>query len=222
MDNPTQFGKATSAWDAVKRWNRKLHIHLGLFLLLFVWLFSVTGYCLNHPTWFHNQPKRREFHAQVHVPAERDNQQLAEMILRQIANVSGEIVLARNKPPPGHFTFRVLTADKLTNIDVELATGTTKLIEIQRAFAGALANLHTMTGVRRVWAEPGEPVRDWYLTRLWSLSIDATAVGMALLTLSAIILWLPLNQKRIAGLIALSLGAVSSGFFVWGLKFLAK
>jgi hypothetical protein len=32
-------------------WNRKAHYYLGLYLLLFIWLFSLTGLLLNHPRW---------------------------------------------------------------------------------------------------------------------------------------------------------------------------
>ena len=35
----------------VERWNRKLHYYLGLFLLFFLWLFSLTGLLLNHGSW---------------------------------------------------------------------------------------------------------------------------------------------------------------------------
>ena len=32
-------------------WNKKLHYYLGLYFLLFLWLFSFTGLLLNHPRW---------------------------------------------------------------------------------------------------------------------------------------------------------------------------
>lgn len=31
--------------------NRKIHIHLGLFLLLFIWLFSISGLIINNGKW---------------------------------------------------------------------------------------------------------------------------------------------------------------------------
>src|SRR5438552_16365501 len=33
-----------------ERWNRKLHLYVGLFLLFFIWLFAFSGLLLNHPT----------------------------------------------------------------------------------------------------------------------------------------------------------------------------
>jgi len=33
----------------LEAWNRRLHYYLGLYFLLFLWLFSFTGLLLNHP-----------------------------------------------------------------------------------------------------------------------------------------------------------------------------
>jgi len=35
----------------LEAWNRRLHYYLGLYFLLFLWLFSFTGLLLNHPRW---------------------------------------------------------------------------------------------------------------------------------------------------------------------------
>jgi len=40
--------KAAAVLEA---WNRRLHYYLGLYFLLFIWLFSFTGLLLNHPRW---------------------------------------------------------------------------------------------------------------------------------------------------------------------------
>ena len=36
---------------ALESWNRRIHYYLGLYFLLFLWLFSFTGLLLNHPRW---------------------------------------------------------------------------------------------------------------------------------------------------------------------------
>lgn len=41
-----------------EKWNKKNHIYLSLFLLLFLWIFCVSGLFLNHPEWFHGKPER--------------------------------------------------------------------------------------------------------------------------------------------------------------------
>ena len=69
----------------------------------------------------------------------------------------------------------------------------------------------------------GEPAmqRDWMLTRLWSLAMDAVAVGLIVLVLvlvlSGIYLWWRLTAKRAAGVVALGLGLTASAFFLFGL-----
>ena len=34
-----------------QNFNKKLHIYLGLFLVFFIWLFSLSGLILNHGNW---------------------------------------------------------------------------------------------------------------------------------------------------------------------------
>ena len=45
---PPRAPCAGSLGEKLKVWNRKLHCCLGLFTLVFVWLFSFTGLLLNH------------------------------------------------------------------------------------------------------------------------------------------------------------------------------
>src|SRR5512137_2416896 len=49
---PEKKSSSGSLAEAAKLWNRKLHYYLGLFTLLFVWLFAFTGLLLNHPWKF--------------------------------------------------------------------------------------------------------------------------------------------------------------------------
>ena len=42
-------------------WNRRLHFYLGLYFLLFIWLFSISGLFLNHQWSFEEfWPHRQE------------------------------------------------------------------------------------------------------------------------------------------------------------------
>ena len=41
----------------VRRWNKKIHIYLGLYMLLFLWLFSISGLFINHHNWFERPPQ---------------------------------------------------------------------------------------------------------------------------------------------------------------------
>jgi hypothetical protein len=79
---------------------------------------------------------------------------------------------------------------------------------------GVLEMLHTFTGVRI--GEP-EKSRDWILTRLWSISIDAVSAGLLLIVASG--LFFAFRRREAFGLkiIVLGLGVVSCCFFLFGL-----
>ena len=78
--------------------------------------------------------------------------------------------------------------------------------------------LHHFTGVSMT--DPGRQ-RDWVLTRVWSLSMDAVAIGMIVLVLSGIYLWYRLEAKRRLGLAVLALGVLCCAFFLVGLSSLS-
>jgi len=77
--------------------------------------------------------------------------------------------------------------------------------------------LHTFTGVR---ANDPKNRRDWILTTIWALSMDALAVGLILMVLSSLYMWYRLRSKRAVGFIVLLLGVLTCGFFVFGLQWI--
>ena len=67
-------GSPFSGW--FETWNKKLHIYIGLYFLLFLWLFSISGLFLNHPPWFHSMgPERTREERPVEIPDATDTQQ---------------------------------------------------------------------------------------------------------------------------------------------------
>jgi hypothetical protein len=62
--------------------------------------------------------------------------------------------------------------------------------------------------------------RDWMMTTLWSLSMDALALGLILMVLGSLYMWWNQKQKRRSGMVALFLGMLSCGLFVIGLRWL--
>jgi hypothetical protein len=77
--------------------------------------------------------------------------------------------------------------------------------------------LHTFNGVHP-GSSQGE--RDWWLAHLWSLSMDALAVGLILLVLSSLVMAHEQREKRLLAGIAVALGCGICGFFVFGLRWL--
>ena len=58
------------------------------------------------------------------------------------------------------------------------------------------------------------------MTTVWALSMDAVAAGLIFMALSSLYMWWGLRQKRTFGALALSLGILSCGLFVIGLRWI--
>lgn len=207
----------------IKTWNRKLHIYVGLYLLLFVWLFAISGLLLNHPKWRFAQfwPRRKQssFEQPIQPPNRRRGRLLkqdlakARELMRQL-NISGEITWTTTYPKAGHFDFRVTKPGKIIDIKANLDTKRAAVEQIQTNVWGVLSGLHHFTGVRM--NDPKQK-RDWFMTKIWSFSMDAIALGLLFWVLSGLYLWYQLQQNRRLGLVILGLGVLCCGFFVFGL-----
>ena len=84
---------------------------------------------------------------------------------------------------------------------------------------GVLKMLHVFTGVRSTAISPK---RDWLMTKIWSFSMDAIAVGLILMVCGGYYMWWVLKKKRVAGAIVLIAGFAVCGFFVAGLAWWAQ
>src|SRR5512140_1274391 len=95
--------------DAFEVWNRKLHFYSGLYLLLFVWLFSFTGLLLNHSGWtfaeFWPNRKQSDFERPIKPPPPGGDLAQARDILRQLG-IDGEIEWTKTRPDLTRFDFR--------------------------------------------------------------------------------------------------------------------
>ena len=215
-----------SSW--IRRWNKKIHIYLGLYMLLFLWLFSISGLFINHHNWFERPPKPEQvkWEKTIEPPQGVDDQAKAEDLRAQLG-LSGEIVRARanRKPPPGHFTFSLVRMGRILFVDADLEKSVAT-IQYRTQTAGSLVfrqtieNLHVMTGVRGVWGEPQPRTRDWWVVKLWSFSIDAVAVGFMVLVLTSIYMWYLRRRTWLVGSIVFVAGILSCSFFIWGIRWL--
>lgn len=200
-------------------WNKKLHIYFGLFLLLFLWLFSVSGLILNHPQWFAgSKPTRVKSERPVEMPLHEDGLAKAKALKEQLG-IEGEIVIRKGPPKPGQFGFLALKPNQRTFVNVDLESGIATIADVTPNRWAVLGELHTFTGVRGMWNE-SSPTRDWFFTRIWSFSMDAVSVGLIFLVISSLYMWYQLKQNRLWGLVALGLGVFSCAFFLWGLVLL--
>jgi hypothetical protein len=201
-------------------WNRKLHYYLGLYFLLFLWLFAFTGLLLNHPGWSFAEfwPNRRQsgFERAIQPPPPEGDLAQARDLMRQLGIV-GEIEWTATGAEPGALEFRVSRPGRMFEIKADFAQRRAAVQRIDLNAWGVVHVLHTFTGVRM---GDSRNRRDWILTTIWALAMDALAAGLVLMVLSSLYMWYGLKQKRQWGAAALGLGLLTCGWFVVGLKLL--
>ncbi len=204
-----------SQWLTV--WNRKLHNYFGLYMLLFLWLFGVSGLLLNNPKWIPHKPVRTTTEHTVQVPSQTDYQARAENLATQLG-LEGEIAV-RRQAKKGHFTFLMMRGGTVKGVSVNLQSGATEISTRKMEPDAIVGLLHTFTGIRGMLQEANS-VRDWFMTKIWSFSIDAISIGLLFLAASSLYMWYDIKPKRIGGLIAFGLGLFCCVLFIWGLAWI--
>jgi len=199
-------------------WNRRLHYYLGLYLLFFTWLFVFTGLLLNHPRWQFAQfwPNRLQTTTehQVQPPAGASDMDRARNLMRQLG-IAGEVQWPAQQSGP--FAFQVTRPGLVVDVKADLELGRATVQRSRLNTWGVMHVLHTFTGVR---AGDVHNRRDWTLTTIWALSMDAVAAGLIVMVFSSYVMWYRLKGKRRGGIVALLLGFVSCGAFIAGVRWL--
>lgn len=194
--------------------NRKLHTYVGLFLLLFVWLFSATGLLLNHPQWkfaqFWPQREISTTEQPVKWPDETNEVERAKSLMMQV-HVTGEIEGITISNDGRQFDVRVVKPGAIIDIKTNRDTSRALVEQIHVNPWGITNMMHSFTGVRM--NEPDKK-RDWIVTRLWSLAMDALSAGLILLVISGLTLWAITTPKRRYGLAILLGGTFTCALFV--------
>jgi hypothetical protein len=199
---------------SAESWNRKLHYYLGLYFLLFLWLFSLTGLLLNHPRWALAQTSfqriERRYETPIDVPRGETDLARARDVMRQL-NLEGEIDWPASGQKPGRFEFNVSRPQDASTIDVDL----TRTLAMVRHFDNhpwaAFRIFHTFSGSR--YNAPAA-TRDWALTTMWTLSMDALAAGLVVMVLGSYYMWYRLKPKRRLGAAVLIAGFLACGLFL--------
>jgi len=175
-------------------WNRKLHFYLGLYFLFFLWLFSLTGLLLNHGQWamaVGANERRETKYEQALAPLAGDSDaERARDVMRQL-NKRGEINWPASQPP-GYLTFNVSRPTEANQIRVDLTTSRASVQHFDNSGVAAFRIFHTFSGSRYV----DTAHRDWVLTSVWVVAMDALAVGLVVMVLGSYYMWFRLKQKR--------------------------
>ena len=204
--------------DGLEAWNRRLHFYIGLFLLFFIWLFAFTGLLLNHPKWtfadFWPSRKQTTYERQIQRPPAGGALEQARNILAQLG-ITGEIEWTSARADSSKLSFRASRPGHMYEFKADLNRERVSVQRIDVNAWGVMRILHTFTGVR---AGDSRNQRDWILTSIWALSMDAVAAGLLLMVFGSYYMWWRLPQKRVWGLVALTSGWAVCALFVVGLR----
>ncbi len=220
---PTGRGQSPNASRfraGFERWNRKLHFYTGLFLLFFTWLFALSGLLLNHPTWSFTESwknrKERNYEREMTVPGPEVKGDLAQAreIMTQLGIV-GEILWTTTRLDPNQFEFQVRRPGHFFFVKADFAQKRVNVRQSDVNLWGVIKVLHTFIGVQM---DDPRNTRDWALTSMWAISMDAVAAGLIFMVLSSLYMWFGLAQKRLPGAVVLGVGSLICGLFCIGLR----
>lgn len=219
-DGISDEGRERGAAGTVLVWNRRIHYYVGLYLLFFTWLFVFTGLLLNHPRWqfpqFWSNRLQTTTEQHVRAPAGESDVDRAHDLMRQLG-IAGEIHWPAQQPGGGLFEFQVNRPGVILDIKADLEQRRATVQRTQLNAWGVMHLLHTFTGVR---AADARNTRDWTLTTVWALAMDAVALGLMVMVFSSYIMWYRLRAKRLGGIVALLLGFIACGAFLGALRYL--
>ena len=193
-------------------WNQKLHIYIGLYLLVFVGFFAFSGLLLNHPKWEFTQfwPNRRESTAEFPVKKSDAPSDLAKAqdLMGQL-DLSGELnqIIAK----ADSFEFHLNKPGEFVTVTVNPTGDRATVKQIKLNVWGVMNSLHHLTGVQG----DGMPTHCRPATWIWSLFMDATSIGLLALAFGGLWMWYQRPVSRALGLITLLLGVLCCGLFLF-------
>jgi hypothetical protein len=200
----------------IDRWNRKLHYYVGLYFLFFVWLFALTGLLLNHGRSAvaarANQRTESRFERAISAPRGETPLKQASAVVAQLG-LRGEIDLPATQAP-GQLTFNLSRPNDASQVRVDLVQNRAAIQHFENTSLATLRIFHTFSGSR--FNQP-ESQRDWVVTTVWVIAMDALAAGLIVMVLGSYVMWYRLKRQHRLGWIALASGFVACAGFLQGL-----
>ncbi len=168
--------------NAYHNLNRRIHIHLGLFLLLLIWIFSLSGLLLNHGNWkfasFWDQ--RQESKIDFTLPPSVTTGSDPESGVMEFLKISGEV--QRQKATAELLKFRVESPGIVREFHIDLTNGSGTQKVLKFNMWGKLRGLHTFNGIGK---EDPSQSPNWLITNIWRFTMDAIAVGLIIICFSS-------------------------------------
>lgn len=165
--------------------SRFVHVYLSMISFSVVLFFAATGLTLNHPDWFASQQRTVMTHGMADeslLRGDADKLGLVEM-LRSREHVHGAVSEVRVDESQVSVSFRApgYSADAF----IERTTGKYDLTVVASGFVAVVNDLHKGRDAGKTWA------------RL----IDASAVMLALVSVSGLVLIWFISKRRVVGLV---------------------
>ena len=215
MRSPSRRGRRLGT--ALETWNRRAHYYLGLYFLLFLWLFSFTGLLLNHPRWALSRIPNQSnppYERAIETPAGETDIDRAQDVMRQLGLV-GEVDWPQAPQQQDRLDFNMAYPKQAAQVRVDLVHKRATVQRVDRSTWSALRISHTFSGSR--YTSP-KTSRDWVLTSLWVFAMDAFAAGLLIMVFGSYYMWYQLKPNRTLGWIVLGAGFATCGLFVVGLR----
>lgn len=192
--------------------SRKLHIHLGLLLLIFIWLFSLTGLILNHGNWKFASfwEEREESIINFTVPDSVLKNPSPEARAMKLLKISGEV--QPQLKTSEILEFRVQSPGIVNDIHINLANGSGTKKVLKYNMWGKLRTLHTFNGMNK---ENPSQSPNWVITNIWRFAMDAIAIGLIIICVSSWMMWYQVRKEYKMGYVILISSVITAGYFIF-------
>jgi hypothetical protein len=196
-------------WENI---NRKLHIHLGLLMLLFIWLFSLSGLILNHGGWKFTSfwEAREESLVDFNVPLSLLDNPKPQMIVMDFLNLSGEMQPMLQTVEL--LEFRVHSPGLVNDVKVDLISGLGSKKTLQNNAWGKWRTLHTFNGMNK---ENISQTPNWWITNIWRFTMDGIAIALMIICVSSWIMWHRIRKEFRMGIVVLASSFLIVGYILF-------
>lgn len=196
------------------KWNRKIHVYLGLFFLFFVWLFGLSGLLLNHHWEFANfweNRKEIKYDKTIQISSERETFALVYEIRNKL-NLKGNILNPNFSKDSILLNFIVAKPGTRYDVQANLNDGMIMVKKAKFNSWGIMRALHTL---RNPTLKEQSDRDQTLIASIWSVSIDILSVGLIVICLGGWYLFLQVSGKRFYfGLISIASGFILCIYFL--------
>lgn len=191
--------------------NRKTHIYLGLFFLLFVWLFALSGLILNHGNWKFTSfwEEREETTEEFQLPESSMNS-ISEQTILNYFQLTGEVRI--QKQTPELLEIRIESPGIVNDIHIDLPHGKGTRKQLKYNAWGKLRGLHTFNGVNK--DQPSDSP-NWWITATWRFAMDIVAIGLIIICITSWIMWFKVRNEFKLGYATVVISFLFAGYFVF-------